>query len=243
MSRKDFDALGSQRESLSKNPLLIQAEVGKVRKRCMTLPPSNYTYGAPTVYRDGGVPQALSSWKTHKMTWKYVAPPGKDFIALNRSAVVSGLTTSQEQQHYRATHDIRRRLKTREERPKMMFPDDMVFGVTTRPSTPIYELLENKYQDKWIKERREAERSMQEEEEKRRLRGKVYETRATLLRRYSEPVDPLPYWKMKRWNKIPPQLGSFRTDKARSEAFHHHASDAISRTGVFGHGIYEAAKT
>lgn len=41
-----------------------------------------------------------------------------------------------------------------------------------------------------------------EEEEARRLRGKVYETRATLLRRYSEPVEPPPYWKMKRWSAV-----------------------------------------
>lgn len=42
--------------------------------------------------------------------------------------------------------------------------------------------------------------------------------------------------------QIGPMLTTFRTDKARSSAFHHHASDAVSRTGVFGHGIYQAAK-
>lgn len=36
----------------------------------------------------------------------------------------------------------------------------------------------------------------------RKLRGKVYETRATLLRRFSEPVDPPPHWKMKRWTVV-----------------------------------------
>lgn len=37
---------------------------------------------------------------------------------------------------------------------------------------------------------------------KKKLRGKVYETRATLLRRFSEPVEPPPYWKMKRWTDV-----------------------------------------
>ncbi len=35
-----------------------------------------------------------------------------------------------------------------------------------------------------------------------KLQGKVYETRASLLRRYSEPVDPPPQWKMDRWTSV-----------------------------------------
>ena len=42
--------------------------------------------------------------------------------------------------------------------------------------------------------------------------------------------------------QIPANLETFRTEQARTAAFHHHASDATSRTGVFGHGIYQAAK-
>ena len=32
--------------------------------------------------------------------------------------------------------------------------------------------------------------------------GKVYETRASLLRRHSEPVEQPPLWKMKRWQQV-----------------------------------------
>jgi len=35
-----------------------------------------------------------------------------------------------------------------------------------------------------------------------KLHGKVYETRASLLRKYSEPVDPPPYWKISRFTKV-----------------------------------------
>lgn len=75
MSRKELEALGSQRESLSKNPLLIQVRqfriqwiclimttflsaqsvLGKTKRRCFTLPEPGFIYGAPTVHRDGGV--------------------------------------------------------------------------------------------------------------------------------------------------------------------------------------------
>ena len=50
---------------------------------------------------------------------------------------------------------------------------------------------------------------MREDEHKKRvkiaqkkLQGKVYETRTSLLRRYSEPVDPPPQWKMSRWRNV-----------------------------------------
>ena len=42
--------------------------------------------------------------------------------------------------------------------------------------------------------------------------------------------------------QIPLHLATFRSDKACTEAFHHHASDATSRTGVFGHGNYQVTK-
>ena len=71
-----------------------------------------------------------------------------------------------------------------------------------RPSTPIYDLLEHRYQERWLEERREAERKQREKIQKKKLHGKIYETRASLFRRYSEPVDPSPLWKMRRWQKV-----------------------------------------
>lgn len=245
MSRKDLEALGSQRESLSSNPLLVKAEVGKPRRRCFTLPASSFTYGMPSVCLDGGASEALSSWNTYQNA--SASAPKKlaerDFIALNKAAVQSGLTTAQEQQQYRATHDIRLRddSERTSSQSKSKLQQEMAFGISTRPSTPLFDLLEHRYQERWLQERREAERRQREKIIKKKLQGKVYETRASLMRRYSEPVEPPPLWKMKRWEQIPANLETFRTDKARTEAFHHHASDATSRTGVFGHGVYQAA--
>ena len=71
-----------------------------------------------------------------------------------------------------------------------------------RPSTPLFDLLEHRYQERWLQERREAERRQREKIIKKKLQGKVYETRASLMRRYSEPVEPPPLWKMKRWELV-----------------------------------------
>lgn len=72
--------------------------------------------------------------------------------------------------------------------------------VCPRPSTPIYDLLENRYQERWLAEMREKDKKANIKVMSRK--GKIYETRTSLLRRYLEPVDPPPYWKMKRWSKV-----------------------------------------
>lgn len=44
-----------------------------------------------------------------------------------------------------------------------------------RPSTPIFDLLEHKYQDKWLQERRKLELAKRQEEHKvRNLDSRVY---------------------------------------------------------------------
>ncbi len=76
----------------------------------------------------------ITKWKFHKPSWEYCPPPGKDFVALNKGAILSGLTTAPEQQHFRTTHDIRIRqkepptLKDRSFKP----PEGMTFGISTR---------------------------------------------------------------------------------------------------------------
>ena len=58
----------------------------------------------------------------------------RDFIALNKASVQSGLTTAQEQQQYRATHDIRKRDDSDRTASKSTpkFDEEMVFGISTR---------------------------------------------------------------------------------------------------------------
>jgi len=119
-----------------------------------------------SVCLDGGAEEALSSWNAHYPTRsasrKKVAE--RDFITLNKSAVQSGLTTAQEQTQFRATHDIRRRDDSdrKSSQSNSKFPADMVFGISTRPSTPVFDLLEHRYQEKWLQERREAEKKQRE---------------------------------------------------------------------------------
>jgi len=244
-------ALGIQRDSLLNNPLLMKSELGKPLRRCFTLPPEDFIYGQRNRGKETGAADAMSSWKlkdkNNQMEREKRGP--RDFISLNKAATQSGLVTAQEHAQYRATHDVKRIPSAREQNLKLpkRLPPNMVFGVPTqRTLTPVFDLLEHRYQEKWLQERKIAEMSSgnKNDTQRRAGSGKAYnETRASMLRRHSPPVDPPPLWQMNRFRKIPGLLETFRSDKEKSSAFQHHASDCTSRTGVFGHGIYEGAKS
>ncbi|XP_074654845.1 cilia- and flagella-associated protein 77-like [Tubulanus polymorphus] len=253
--------LGCHRETMLQNQLLLLPRLGKPMRRGYHFPGGeDFTFGTPNKGHDGGAREAMGCWNTGEERKQKSADDSiilpirrkekkaeRDFKSLNRAAVQAGLTQPNEQYHFRATHDIRRR-QSDEEKNKTRtrrLPPQMVYGIATRPSTPIFDLLENKYQDRWLDERKQSELAKREKDEtKKHTVGKVYETRASLLRTYQNPVDPGPLWKMQKFNeKAKPHLQTFRSGRARDQAFEHHKSDCISRKGVFGHGIYESAKS
>lgn len=242
--------LGVQRESLGNNPLLQKSPLGRPLKRCFILPPEDFVYGRANEGVEHGAGEALSGWyalnKPQPLSQKEKQPP-RDFIRLNRQAVRVGLVTAPEHFQYRATHDIRQKLSANEKGSDRVFkriPPTMVFGLPTKPSTPVFELLGHKYQDRWLEERKKAEELLRARQvQKRHVEGNMYETRASLLRKHQPPVEKPPLWHMRRFERVPGKLETFRTESLRTNAFQHHATDCTSRTGVFGHGIYEGAKS
>lgn len=251
MSR-DFGTLGIQRDSLVNNPLLQKSELGRPMRRCFTLPHDSFTYGKPNGGKDSSVADALVWRSTSHLQPLNLKDTNKsssarDFVGLNKKAIQVGLTSAQEQFQYRATHDVRRmdsgNEKTSTQKIKRI-PPTTVFGLPTRPSTPVYELISHKYQDRWLEERRKAEDAVRtKQEQKRHVDRNIYETRASLLRKHQPPVDGVPLWHMPKFQKVPAQLETFRSDSAKKAAFRNHATDCTSRRGVFGHGIYEPGKS
>jgi len=237
---------GALRET--NNPLLLKAEIGKPLKRGFNLPSDHFTYGKNSQGKNFGTAETFS-WKTK------LAPLNqkdqlkrRDFISMNKSATQSGLITAQEHFQYRATHDAsynKHKTDERNRRSKHVSPT-VVYGVPTKPSTPVFDLLEHKYQDQWLEQNRLSAQVTERRKntEASKLHKCYSETRASRLRRHSPPVDPTPLWQMSKFQKNAlPALQTFRSDDARQKAYRHHSSDCTSRTGVFGHGNYEGAKS
>lgn len=238
---------GAMRET--NNPLLLKAEIGKPLKRGFVLPSDQFTYGKTSQGQIIGASETINwqSMKQKPQSFSADKNLGRNFIAINKAATRAGLVTAKEHFQYRATHDVTPLQKEGEYKKKSgkELPNiDIVYGVPTKPSTPVFDLLEHKYQDNWLDENTrlpELSRAMKTESQKQKKYG---ETRASRLRRFSPPVDQPPLWQMPKFQKnAVPALQTFRDEEARGKAFKHHASDCTARTGVFGHGIYEGAKS
>ncbi|KAH9507447.1 Cilia- and flagella-associated protein 77 [Bulinus truncatus] len=252
--------LGDQRNSMLQNELHLRDKVGCIKTRGYQLPNKTFVYGLPNNTRQYSAADALRGW-----TGTYLPKGGasktketseRDFMKMNKVAVANGLVTTEEIDDYRATHDTRRFPFNRKEMMSKLrsrrLPPTMVFGIPSRPSTPIYDVMEHKYQDKWMKERQSALSAKRAEEIKRRVmsapvagrsNGIIYETRASLLRTYQHPVEPAPLWQLPRFAKsAKAQIQSFRTDGEKSSSINYLKTDRVGRQGDFGLGIYEKPK-
>lgn len=237
---------GALRET--SNPLLLKAGLGKSQRRGFALPPEEFTYGKTTQNESYGAGDSMN-WQCAKLKpLNHEKKPVRDFVALNREATRAGLVTSQEHFQYRATHEKVAPLKNKQSMKSKSpngIPVDMVHGVPTKPSTPVFDLLEHKYQGKWLEEVEQLDTSKSmKEKEKKGLKCSYGDTRAARLHRYSPPVEPPPLWQMPKFQKNAlPALQTFRSEEQREKAFRHHSTDCTARTGVFGHGTYESAKS
>ncbi|KAM9326821.1 cilia- and flagella-associated protein 77 [Gastrophryne carolinensis] len=232
------ERFGVVRESMNSNQLLQKAELGKTKKRCYSLPGPDFIYGQNSFLREGGVAEAISHWQTVEAKARQ-RKLESNFVALNREAVKSGLVSAAEHQTFRNTHKIWRPINEgRVMNHKPHLPPDMTFGISTRPSTPIFELMEHKYQNLWLEQQRQATEALRIMAKQKNKLSKMQETRTTMLRRYQPPADPEPLWHLPRFQKIGPHLDTFPSDKARQRAFSAHQSDAIARRGLHGQGIY-----
>ncbi|KAJ7993813.1 hypothetical protein DPEC_G00258610 [Dallia pectoralis] len=243
-ARMQASQVGVVRESMLANPLLIRPVLGKTKSHGLPCPGPDFVYGTVTTIQDGGVSEALSNWRTHAVTTSSSSQsrrPEKDFVAMNREGVKSGLVTAKEHYQYRATQDRRRaapdRRGSRIPVPSRI-PPGTTFGISTRPSTPIHELLEHKYAQLWVEEQQVKEKAREESQLNKPKLGRIPDTRTTLLRKSRPVPETTTLWKLPRFQQIGPALDTFRDPNARKKAFSAHLSDSVARRGQLGQGTY-----
>ncbi|KAI1900556.1 hypothetical protein AGOR_G00051140 [Albula goreensis] len=247
--------IGVVRDSMLVNPLLIRPTLGKTRSKGLSFPGPDFVYGTVTAIKDGGVSEAISHWHSYSVPGSGSGTRSKkgekDFVALNREGVKSGLVTAKEHYQYRATHDIRRQIQAKDGSKFALPPKipDITFGAPTRlsyvwnhsplsPSTPISDLLEHRYYQRWLEDQQTKDRVMLERRQKRVQLGHIPETRTTILRKSCPIPEPPSLWKLPRFQEIGPALNTFRDPEARKKAFSAHYSDSVARRGHLGQGTY-----
>ncbi|XP_032652694.2 cilia- and flagella-associated protein 77-like [Chelonoidis abingdonii] len=234
---------GVVRDTMLQNHLILKPELGKTRSRCSRLPGSDFVYGLTLRGTDGGVPEAIGHWNSVKPISKATKELPRDFVAMNRGAVVAGLVTTKEHYRYRQTHDIRRPEddKRHFKRDPPRLPDAMTYGMPPRPSTPIIDVFQHKYKELWMEGQRAAAEARHKGKQKIRQRGKVYETYSTVLKKYKQPMQPDPLWHLPHFEKVGRHLDTFPSQGDREKAFKVHQSEAGVRCGIFAQGIYTSS--
>eukprot|EP00304_Pavlova_gyrans_P004000 CAMPEP_0206040344 /NCGR_PEP_ID=MMETSP1466-20131121/5317_1 /ASSEMBLY_ACC=CAM_ASM_001126 /TAXON_ID=44452 /ORGANISM="Pavlova gyrans, Strain CCMP608" /LENGTH=270 /DNA_ID=CAMNT_0053415017 /DNA_START=29 /DNA_END=841 /DNA_ORIENTATION=- len=129
------------------NCLLVKHELGTIKQTTYNLPGPHHTYGKALYREDEGTGEMIMSWMEHVPNPH--AKPGRDFKALNKGAVIAGAVTAKKQNDYRKTHDARLKIGTHEDR-RFSLADDFVHGKSTRPSTPIKDLVSSAYRWSWV---------------------------------------------------------------------------------------------
>lgn len=251
--------LGEYRESMATNPLLRKASLGKPMQRGFDLPGDHFIYGRPNHCIDGGAQEAMqyafiskhkaienANLKANKKCNKRV-----NIIKRNKIAIQQGLVNAREQACAKqeltaAAYQIHPPTNTVKSNNQTSLPPNMTFGISTRPSTPVFELLEHRYQSKWLQG--QQKRQLQTDEcAKNSAAGKIKKTQANFQKACKSFAKRCgdrkggsyqKDWQMSKWAAIGPHLETFRSDAVRERSFATHNSTKNSRRGVFGHGIY-----
>lgn len=240
--------LGVKREPMLRNELHLRSDLGKRRPRSYMMP-DHWIYGLQNPRSSGTVCQAMRGWDLSDAVLEVKAPEAseRNFMALNKAALHRGLVTAPEHTHFRSLNDIRKSL-TKQVVPrcrKQNIPANATFGVFPRPSTPISEVLANRYGDKWLQAQKDDLVKELKKSSKMKFKNRtVYETKASLMRQYQQPVKDAPIWQLPRFaNSAKPHLDTFRTEEARRKAMSAFSFDKIARKGEIPHqrGIYAAA--
>ncbi|KAM9218032.1 cilia- and flagella-associated protein 77 [Leptosomus discolor] len=212
------ERLGVARNSMLRNPLILKAEVGKPQRNCYTLPGFDFSYGLYIHRTDGGVPEAIGHWNTIKPRPALVQEMPRDFITMNRGALKAGYTTAREFNLYYKAKDIRRKDGDYSyfKRCPSKAPADLTYGITARPCTPFFDLLQHKYKELWMEEQRALTAAQRAEKKKK---YKARETRTTFLRKHPLPAKEESFWHLPHLEKVGPHLSTFPDRDARKKAF------------------------
>ncbi|TDH12602.1 hypothetical protein EPR50_G00048680 [Perca flavescens] len=237
--------VGVVRDSMLTRPLLIKASLGQTRSRGLSVPGPEFTFGTSNLIRDGGVSEVLSSWRVQSRRGQSAPhqPLITDFVSLNRDAVKSGLVTAKELSQYRAQRgEARSKIpapKQKEGRAsRHPTVPDITFGVTSRVSSPLSDLLSHEYARRWMDEQLSRNQTSNHKQLQRIKPGCIPDTRTSLLRRSKAlPVTQTPF-KLPCFIQAAPALDTFRDQDARLRAVRAHQSDSVSRRGVQGLGTY-----
>jgi len=244
--------VGVVRDSMNRNEVIGRQRpgLGKVSDRSFDLPKSKtFTHGVKNYYIDGGVAEIMKQPLQLASPSLKTRPKRRDYMAINRASVQTGVVTAQEQKQFRMVHNIWQKDPTEYRHAKnLVLPPDFTHGMSNRPGTPIDTILRGQFRDKWVRDQveqqnRSAVRALNQAE---LTVEHAFENKASRLRRTKIGKDLTMSrdkpWQMPKWETVPAQVGSFRSQGAHERAYTCHQQDMGARVGRIGQGVYANGK-
>ncbi|XP_069379290.1 cilia- and flagella-associated protein 77 isoform X2 [Paralichthys olivaceus] len=196
--------MGVVRDSMLTNPLMIKASLGQSRSRCFSLSGPDFTFGTSSSSRqNGGVAEVLSSWRVQprreELAPHRVVVP--DFVSLNRNAVKAGLVSSSELRQYRAqVGGGKTKHPTSKQQEGGASQQLVVPDITTRPSSPLSDLLSHQYARRWKDEQLSRIQTSNHHQQLRMKPGS--DTRTSLLRRSRPLPATRPLFRLQHFTQV-----------------------------------------
>ncbi|TPX55117.1 hypothetical protein PhCBS80983_g05591 [Powellomyces hirtus] len=214
---------------LTNNVLLVHSSVGKTRPSVYSLPGMNHIYGKRVEYPFYLL--VLQHWHIHSHA-RDSTPKTLNYIAMNRGAAKEGIINPRDLRKYRKLNPIRINVSTTHGTPggvqtvgggaalykKAPIPSDadprFTYGKPTRPSTPVADLMTDRYQREWLvqQEKRLAEASRAPKKLKSWELSKT-STHSKSNTPKTFPIcerDPKTLWKMSKFSSVPAHLSTWR---------------------------------
>jgi Domain of unknown function (DUF4483) len=156
----------------TRNPLLLQSEVGRAKDCIRTLPPSDHAYGRKNEVSIENARSLLSYWEEHKPTKEIKVK--KDYNKLNKLGVLSKITKPKQVKSFRDKNNIIFKTFKRKIDKSMHIYKGITYGISNRPSTPIKNVVEFEYGNKAKIQTHEIylnERSIKSQTAKKKIRA------------------------------------------------------------------------
>lgn len=190
------------------NPLLIKPLLGCVRATVYDLPSVGnlqHEYGLRQERDGSSSAEVVGNWAQHDPNDKVL--PGRDFKALNKHAVVDGVTSCNGMRDYKKTHDFRLKLGSDKQKEAKPYDAATSFGRPTNASTSFNDLFSHSYRYDWVAEAVPAADAVAAKKSKKPTMTKtaILNQQAAQAKMVEPPQKE--EWKMKAFTAVPAKIG------------------------------------
>ena len=194
--------------AVTKNALLVQPQLGCVRKTVYDLPSKGnlqHEYGLRQERDGSNSADVLGNWAQFEGTGNKL--PGRDFRALNKKAAMEGKCTTTDIREFRMSNDIRLKLGDEKKTVSHPWDDSTVFGRATGAAEPFVDLVSHQHRFAWVNNQPPQSELLAAVARKKPQPTKTSRLMAETARKKLAEEAPKEMWKLPTYKNVPAKIG------------------------------------